>query len=242
MTAWFGRRAGRRAAQRLFGRGISGFAIIAAALVIIAIATLYTARSNGSLRGSKVAHGFFAGPGVAGACTGAPLAAQLAAAVHDGASLIVATGSLTGQSVTGAPPVPGGAPAFYAMKLRSVQTLRGPAVASGSTDWIPGPARGTPANPQNAALLAPGGRIFAVVWPGAPVGSTLQLVPIVGTDVVFTPYGCWDLTGLTPDNYQESSPLLTVPGNVNFGGTQLQAESGIYTVPLVTVERIAASA
>ena len=239
MTAWFGRHTGRRAAQRLFGREISGFAVIAAALVIIAIATLYAARSNGPLRGSRGTHDFFAGPGAAGACTGAPLATQLAAAVHDGASLIVATGSLTGRSVTGAPPVPGGAPAFYAMKLRSVRTLRGPAVASGSTDWIPGPARGTPANPQNAALLAPGGRIFAVVWPGAPVGSTLQLVPIVGTDVVFTPYGCWDLTGLTPDKYQESSPLLTVPGNVNFGGTRLQAESGSYIVPLSAVQQAA---
>jgi hypothetical protein len=238
MTAWFGRRAGWRAAQRLLGREVSGFAVIAAALVIIAIASLYAARSHSS----KHAHVFFAGPGVTGACTGAPLAAQLTAAVHDGASLIVATGSLTGRSVTGAPPAPGGAPAFYAMKLQSVRTLRGPAVASGSTDWIPGPARGTPPNPQNAALLAPGGRIFAVVWPGSPVGSTLQLVPIVGTDAVFTPYGCWDLTGLTPDNYQESTTLLTVPGNVKISGTHLQAESGIYTVPLANVERIAASA
>ena len=238
MTALFGRRAERRAAQRFFGRRISVAAGIAAALLIVAGASLYSARSNGMERRST--H-FFAGPSVAGACTGAPLAAQLTAAVHDGASLIVATGSLAGRSVTGKPPVPGGAPAFYAMTLRSVRTLRGPAVASGSTGWIPGPARGTPPNPQNSTLLAPDGRIFAVVWPGAPVGSTLQLVPIVGTDVVFTPYGCWDLTNLTPDNYQESSALLTVPGNVNFGGTQLQAESGIYTVPLSTVERLAAS-
>jgi hypothetical protein len=166
-----------------------------------------------------------AASGLAGNCTGAPLKSRLAAAVQGGASVIVATGTLTGKLVTG-DPATAGAPAFYAMTLQPVQTLRGPAIAPGSTAWIPGPAPGTLANRVNSALLAPGDRLFAVAWPrGAThdlVGPTLQLAPIVGTDVVFTPDVCWDLSGLLPDQYQGSTPL--------------------YPVPLATVTQIAASA
>jgi len=54
------------------------------------------------------------------------------------------------------------------------------------------------------------------------VGPTLQLAPIVGTDVVFTPHVCWDLSGLLPDQYPAGTP--------------------VYTVPLATVRQIAASA
>jgi hypothetical protein len=130
--------------------------------------------------------------------------------------------------------------------LRSVQTLRGPAVAPGSTAWTPGPAPGAPANPVNSALLAPGGRLFAIVWPKAAthdlVGPTLQLAPIVGADVVFTPYVCWNLNGLQPNQYQASTPLWSVPGGANFGGERQPAENGLYTVPLTTVRQIAASA
>jgi hypothetical protein len=67
-------------------------------------------------------------------------------------------------------------------------------------------------------------------------------VPIVGADVVFTPYGCWDVTGLTPDRYQDSTPLWPVPGGANFGGEHQAAGNGLYTVPLATVRQIAASA
>jgi hypothetical protein len=132
------------------------------------------------------------------------------------------------------------------MTLSSVQALRGPAVVSGSTAWVPGPAPGTTATPENSALLAPGGRVFAIAWPKAAthdlVGPWLQLAPIVGADVVFTPYGCWDLTGLLPDQYQASPPLRPVPSGANFGGTHQAAENGLYTVPLATVEQLAASA
>ena len=159
--------------------------------------------------------------------------------------MIVAAGTLTGKSVTG-DPATAGAPAFYAMTLHSAQTLRGPAVAPGSTAWIPGPAPGTTANPENSALLAPGGRVFAVEWPEAAtrdlVGPTLQLAPIVGTDVVFTPYTCWDLDGLQPGQYQESTPLRPAPAGANFGGTHQAAENGLYTLPLAAVRQIAASA
>jgi hypothetical protein len=189
-----------------------------------------------------------AAPGLAGSCTGAPLKSQLAAAVQGGASLIVAAGPLTGKSLAGKPATgnQAGPPAFYAMTLTSVRTLRGPAIASGSTAWIPGPAHGTTATPENSALLAPGGRLFAIAWPKDvtrdPVGPVLQLAPIVAADVVFTPDVCWNLDGLQPDQYQASTPLRPVPGGANFGGTHQAAENGLYTVPLATVERIAAAA
>ena len=170
-----------------------------------------------------------------------PLKSQLTAAIRSGASVIVAVGRPGGKSVTGKQ-----AHALYAVTLRSVRTLRGRAVAAGSTAWSPGPAPGTPATPVNSELLAPGGRLFAIVWPKAVThdlaGPVLQLAPIVGADVVFTPYGCWDLTGLQPGQYQASSPLRPVPGGANFGGVRQAAENGLYTVPLATVEQIAASA
>jgi hypothetical protein len=235
-----GRRAFWSAAQRFSRRRTAAAAGLAVLLVVIAVAALYTSRPGrpGDSRSSG-GHGF-EGPGVAGACTGAALPQQLAAAVSEGASVIVATGTLSGQSARDPSSSAGAAPVLYGMTLHSVQTLRGPAVASGAAGWIPGPAAGTPPNPQNATLLAPGGRLFAIWWPGNR--PTLQLVPIVGSDVVFTPYGCWDLTGLAPDNYQAATPLLTVPGNVKVIGTTLQAESGIYTVPLATIAQVTAAA
>jgi hypothetical protein len=119
---------------------------------------------------------------------------MLAAAVAGGASVIVATGTANGKSAAG-DLATDGAPAFYALTLASVRTLRGPAIASGSTAWTPGRGPGASANPANSALLAPGGRLFAIAWPKAAThafaGPTLQLAPVVGADVVFTPYGCW---------------------------------------------------
>lgn len=182
---------------------------------------------------------------LAGSCAGGPLKSQLTAAIKGGASVIVATGTLTGKSVTG-DPATAGAPAFYAATLTAVRTLRGPAVAAGSTAWIPGPAPGTNAGPENSALLAPGGRLFALAWPKAGprglAGPTLRLAPIVGPDVVFSPWGCWDLTGLQPGQYQASTPLRPVPTGPNVGGEHQAAENGLYTVPLATVEQVAASA
>jgi hypothetical protein len=184
-----------------------------------------------------------------------PFQSQLAAAVRRGASVIVAVGAPTGKSV----PVnhsavnhsaghhsAATASAFYAVTLRSVRTLRGPAVAPGETAWSPGSAPGT-ANPANSAVLAPGGRLFAIVWPKSAmrdfVGPMLQLAPVVGADVVFTPFGCWDLTGLQPGQYQGSTLLRPVSGGPPVaGGTDQPAENGLYTVPLATVERIAAAA
>lgn len=216
-----------------------------------AIATIVVAVVLGvTLHGSPASSSGPAGSsadvsGLSGSCASAPLRSQLAAAVKGGASVIVATGTLTGKWVTG-DPATAGASAFYATTLTAVQTLRGPVVASGSTAWIPGAAPGTGTSPENSALLAPGGRLFAIAWPKAAtrdlVGPVLRLAPVVGADVVFSPYGCWDLTGLLPGQYQASTPLRPVPSGANFGGTHQAAENGLYTVPLATVKQIAASA
>jgi hypothetical protein len=238
--------------------GAAAVAVVAA-VIVVAFAVPHGAGSGASPGSSSASAASAGGPratagGSSGAgggssladgCTGALLKAQLAGAVRGGASVIVAVGRLTGKSAAG-DPASAGAPAFYGMTLKSVRTLRGPAVASGSTAWIPGPAPGTPANPVNSALLTPGGSLFAIVWPKAAthylVGPTLQLAPVAGADVVFTPYVCWNLTGLQPDLFHASTPLLTVPGGANFGGEHQAAENGLYTLPLATVERIAASA
>ena len=235
-----------RYSKRLLTRHRILAATGAAAAVVLAVVASYALHPTEHRQASPAPVGNpAAGPGPAWSCISMPLRSQLAAAVQGGASVIVATGTLTGKSVT-EDPAAAGAPAFYAMTLQSVQTLRGPAVASGSTEWIPGPAPGTPASPANSPLLAPGGRLFAIAWPKAAtqdlVGPTLQLVPIVGADVVFTPYGCWDMTGLLPNQYQASTPLWPVPRGANFGGAHQAAENGLYTVPLATVEQIAASA
>jgi hypothetical protein len=237
--------------ERTRRRTLAAAGGVAVLVAIVAGVALYwtnfgaSSSSAGGHRQGTTAAGNPAGPGLTDSCTGAPLKSQLAAVVQGGASLIVATGRLTGKSVTGAPATAGSL-AFYAMTLRPVQTLRGPAVASGLAAWIPGPAPGTPANPVNSALLAPGGRLFAIVWPKAAthysVGPTLQLAPIVGADVVFTPDVCWNLNGLQPNQYQDSAPLRSVPGGTNFGGVHQAAENGLYTVPLATVEQIARSA
>jgi hypothetical protein len=186
-----------------------------------------------------------AGSGAAGSCAASPLQDAIAAAVRSGASVIVATGTLTGKSVT-ASTATAGAPAFYAMTLSSVQTLRGPAIAPGSVAWIPGPAPGAAASPENSMLLAAGGRLFAIVTPQpasrAPAGPTLRLAPVVGASVVFTPYGCWDVSGLRPSQYQGKAALRPVPAGPDVSGLSRPAESGLYAVPLATVEQVAATA
>src|SRR2546430_1289561 len=102
---------------------------------------------------------------------------------------IYLSGHTTGGATAATPrpsagPAAAGAPAFYAMTLSSVRPLRGPAIAPGSVAWIPGPAPGTAASPENSMLLAAEGRLFAIVTPQpasrAPAGPTLRLAPVVG--------------------------------------------------------------
>lgn len=199
-----------------------------------------TDKSLGTASSPRAAQPGPSASGSAESCAAISLKDTIANALRGGASVIVATGKLTGKPVTGNPATAGAA-AFYRMTLSSVQTLRGPAVASGSTAWIPGPAPGTEAS-VTSALLAPGGRLFAIVWPRAAtndlVGPTLRLAPIVGTDVVFTPSGCWDVTALQPSQYQADTPLQSVPEGTPIGGAGQPAENGLYAVPLATVERV----
>ena len=138
-----------------------------------------------------------------------------------------------------------GAPAFYAATLTAVRTLRGPAVAAARPrgppyrlrhERRPGEQRAArPGRPAVRHRVAQG-------RPPRPRGPTLRLAPIVGPDVPFSPWGCWDLTGLQPDQYQASTPLRPVPTGPNVGGEHQAAENGLYTVPLATVEQVAASA
>ena len=111
----------------------------AVAFAAAACSGVSTAPSTASSALSSESAASADGAGFAQSCTTMPLKPQLAAAVRGGASLIVASGTPAGKSVTGNPAT-AGAPAFYAMTLRSVRTLRGPAVASGETAWSPGPA------------------------------------------------------------------------------------------------------
>jgi hypothetical protein len=109
----------------------------AAAAIVLAAAASYALNPAEHRQFVAAGSNHAAGPSLAGSCISMPLRPQLAAAVHGGASVIVATGTLTGKSVTRksvtGDAAAAGAPAFYAMTLEPVQTLRGPAIASGCT-------------------------------------------------------------------------------------------------------------
>jgi hypothetical protein len=89
--------------------------------VNLGVSSAPAARASGAQRQSAAAAGGAnvpvvsdspAGTSLAASCTGAPLKSQLAAAVRGGASVIVATGMVTGKSATG-DPATAGAPARY---------------------------------------------------------------------------------------------------------------------------------
>jgi hypothetical protein len=124
------------------------------------------------------------GTALADGCARMPLRERLAAARSAGASVIVAHGSLTGDTAAG----------YDAMALRSVRTLAGPRIASGTTAWVPA---GSP--------RAPDGRLFAIAWPKrvthSAVGPTLVVAPVVNGQVIFGVSACWDTASL---------PLATV--------------------------------
>jgi hypothetical protein len=142
-------------------------------------------------------------------CPAGSLRNQLTAAVHDGASLIIGYGTASGAS--GSP-----AGAYSPLTLRSVQTLAGPPVRSGSTAW----AREATAGGQS--LPAAGSEIFAIATPTATSTGTvavLRLASVVNGQVIFSADGCWNVTGVP------ASP----------------ARSG-YAVPLAAVEELASAA
>lgn len=177
MTA-FRRKRHRRARNRYLSLGA-----VAAAVVGLTAAFLPRATTPQPMPAASSGQAV-SGTAFAGGCARIPLRERLAAARSAGASVIVGYGSLTGRTATG----------YDAMTLRSVRTLAGPPVASGSTAWVPA---GSP--------RAPDGRLFAIAWPKpvthTTIGPTLIVAPVVNGLVIFGVSGCWDTASL---------PLATV--------------------------------
>jgi hypothetical protein len=204
------------------------------------------APSGGQARDSRMASGASAS---SGSCASVPLQAEIASAVHRGASVIVGYATLSGTSAASA--AASGGPAggeWNAATLRSVQTVAGPAIASGSTAWIPAPGSGSPSSGsgvslEGQSLWAPSGELFAIAWPkaaaGSPVGPVLMVAPVVGRQVIFSDAGCWDITGLPATSYKGSTPLSVRPGGANVNGALASAGDHLYAVPLSAVEKIA---
>jgi hypothetical protein len=168
-------------------------------------------------------------PASANGCAVISLADTLSLARQGGASIIVATGSLTGRTVLDSE-------SYYEMRLRSVQTLRGPAVATG---WV-GSGRGAAGPIPGAdagALWATDGRLFAIAWParqsGTKVGPVLRIAPVVDGQVIFSSAGCWDTTGLATQPYR--GPLAEIPGSDSYTHA---TPNGFHAVPLTTIEHL----
>jgi hypothetical protein len=179
-------------------------------------------------------------------CAAVPLRQAITTAVRQGGSVIVGYGTATGTSVAGNQAT-GGAPAYYAVTLRSVRTLAGPKVASGSTAWIPGSisagTAGTASSPEGGTLWAPDGQLFAIVTPtvaGSPRGPVLRSAPVINGQVIFSSYGCWDVAGLQARPYGGTAQIFG-PVRVSSGAERPLALSSepLYAVPLASVEKIA---
>jgi hypothetical protein len=182
------------------------------------------------------------------ACGTAQLQAELARAVRNGASVIVGYGTLTSgaAAVHGAG---GDAPAYYLLTLRSVRTLAGPTVTSGSIAWIAGASitagSSASASPGTASATAQPraytavGELFGVVspsaGPGAP-GRVLRAAQVANGQVVLSGAGCWDITVPASGSRQgrASTPQLWGP---------VQSGADVVTkVPLAAAEKLAAAA
>lgn len=162
------------------------------------------------------------------------MAETLATARRSGASVIVAVGSLTGKTAVS------GGQVYYQMSLRSVRTLSGPPIASGSTGWIGstrGPAGSIP-SADAGALWGTDGRLFAIAWParmtGTTVGPVLHVAPVAGGRVILSSAGCWDSVGLPSLPYH--GRLAEIPGSKSY---RRAAPGGFHAVPLATIERLA---
>jgi hypothetical protein len=268
----------RRAARHRLYVASGGLAVVAAAIAVIA--ALPSINFGGPMTSSSSAAGAAAEPnpgraagpatapvngassfgGSAASCAAMPLRQAIAMAVQHGGSVIVGYGTQTGRSVPGNL-AQGGAPAYYAVTLRSVRTLAGPAVAPGSTAWVPGAAAGTAASgtgssggtassggtvstPESEALWAPDGELFAIVSPstaGSPRGPVLRSAPVINGNVIFSSYGCWDVTGLPATPYGGSSAQVLGPAHPNGSSVRPAALPGesLSQVPLTAVETVA---
>lgn len=269
----------RAARQRLYATS-GGLAVVAAAIAAILILPGIHFGSPTASTSSSAAAGAVAGPGPvpagvapaasgsgsssgnsgsAASCAGVPLRQDIANALRSGASVVVGYAMQTGTSQAG-DPAAGGAPAYYAVTLRSVQTLAGPPIASGSAAWVPGAASGAPASgtgangaassggalstPEGEVLWAPGGELFAILSPhadGAPRGPVLRSAPIINGKVIFSSYGCWNPAGLPGSTYIGGTAQVFGPAHPNGSQDRPLALSGesLYAVPLAAVEKVA---
>lgn len=213
----------RRARNRnlTIGGGLAAVAIVAGVAAAQPWATAPRPAGTAQPTGQAVGNG----------CASISLPETLAMARQGGASVIVADGSLTGKTALNE--------IYHEMILRSVQTLSGPAIATGSTGWIES-SRG-PAGPIPGAdagtLWATDGRLFAIAWParetGTAVGPVLRVAPVVDGQVIFSSAGCWDTAGLPTRPY--SGQLAEIPGSNSYTRA---APGGFHAVPLTTVEQL----
>lgn len=161
-------------------------------------------------------------------CTPVALARSLAQARQSGASILIADESPTGR-IAGS--------GYAAVVLHSVRTLSGPVVTSGTIAWTDGTAIGG-AGPAARTTGATGGRVFAVAWPAALVGSAvgpvLRAAPVVAGNVMFTTSGCTDAANL-PGSPSSGSGTAAA-GGAPAGGADSTA---LHAVPLQTVEEAA---
>lgn len=178
------------------------------------------------------------------ACGTAQLQAELAQAVRHGASVIVGYGTLTAGAAA-VPEAGKDAPAYYSLTLRSVRTLAGPTVTSGSIAWIAGASptagsstiagSGAPPATAQPAVDELFGVVSSSAGPGAP-GRVLRAAQVVNGQVVLSGAGCWDIT-VPASGLREGlaiTPRLTGP---------LQFSADIVTrIPLATAEKLTAAA
>jgi hypothetical protein len=263
----------RHAARTRMYAASGGLGLVAAAIAaIVFLPSIHFGSPTTS--SSSSAAGSFAGPntgqaavpgaepengaasgsgGSAASCAAVPLRQDIANALRSGASVIVGYATQTGTSVAGNPAT-GGAPAYYAVTLRSVQTLAGPEIESGSTAWVPGAASGetsggsassagTASASEGEVLWTPDGELFAIVSPhaaGAPRGPVLRSAPVINGDVIFSSYGCWDVAGLPFTPYSGGSAQVLGPTRPNGSNERLALPGeSLDQVPLAAVEKVA---
>jgi hypothetical protein len=187
----------------------------------------------------------FSGSGSSASCAGQSLKVQLAMDVQQGASIIVGYGTASGAPASRA----AGGASYYEVTLRSVQTLAGPDVSSGSTAWVQGSvgtsSGGTSVTPEGQSLWVPGGELFGIVTPAVKGGTTpftvLRAAPVTGGQVIFSLDECWNTAGLPGHVY--FGPVAPLPsplnGSANNGGETAGAlPRSLYAVPLAEVEKL----
>jgi hypothetical protein len=189
----------RRARRTRIGLLTGGGALAVVLLAVAAITGPPPAAVPQAAPGQAGSAGpWFAGGPASGTCAAEPLSALLARAVSAGGSIVTATGRLTGTT----------RPPLHEMRLTSVHTLAGPAIPGGSTGWVP--ADRPDGNGIHAAW-APGGGLFAIVWPAGERGArVLWVVPRIGGEAVFPPGPCWETIGL--GHQYQAGPLDRIPG------------------------------